>query len=114
MDDTKHRELLRDYTERIPGQSEEADLIRSVHGMLGWSGDLAVLLKCLQQEATRLCELPHPLKFSLIIPLSSTPPRFLNEFILSVRCQSWFGWELILADRFRCHLRLCDDAVYHL
>ena len=36
--------------------------------------------------------------FSLLTPLRNTPPRLLDELILSVRCQSWSRWELILVD----------------
>ena len=83
MGNSEYDELLRDYTTRITGQSEEANLIKSVPWSLGGPGDIATLLKGLQLEASRFCELPDQLRFSLIAPLSNTPPRFLNELILS-------------------------------
>ncbi|MGP0064334.1 MAG: glycosyltransferase family 2 protein [Isosphaeraceae bacterium] len=91
-------ELLREYTGRITGHTDEASLIKSVPWSLGGPGDLSALLKGLQLEAARLCELPHQLTYSLIVPMTNTPPRFLNDLVLSVRCQSWFQWELILID----------------
>ncbi len=98
MSATEYDELLRAYAGRITGPSEEADLIRSGHLMLGWSWNLAALIKSLQLEAARSCELPNPLKFSLVLPLSNTPPGPLHEFLLSVHYQSWFRWEVILID----------------
>ncbi len=98
MGNSDYDELLREYTGRITGQSDEANLIKSVPWSLGTPGDLPTLLKGLQLEAARFCELPRQLTYSIIVPMSNTPPRFLNELILSVRCQSWFNWELILID----------------
>jgi O-antigen biosynthesis protein len=98
MRNSDYEELLREYTGRITGQSDEAKLIGSVPWTLGSPGDPSALLKGLQLEAARFCELPYQLKYSLIVPMSNTPPQFLNDLILSVRCQSWFRWELILID----------------
>ncbi len=98
MGNSEYDELLRDYIGRITGQSGEATLIKSVPWLLGTPGTVPELIKGLQLEASRFCELPHQLKFSLIAPLTHQPHRFLNELILSARCQSWFHWELILAD----------------
>ena len=92
-------ELLRDYAARITGQSDEANLIRAVPWVLGSPGDLAALLAGLRLEAGRLRELPQQITFSLVVPCSShTQLEDLNNLILSVRCQSWFRWELLLAD----------------
>lgn len=98
MGDLDYDELVRDYTQQITGHSDEANLIRSVPWSLGSRVDLATLLRGLKFEASRFCELPDQSKFSLIVPMSNTPPSALNELILSVRCQSWFIWELILID----------------
>jgi GT2 family glycosyltransferase len=98
MGNSDYDELLRDYMARITGQSDEASLIESVPWSLGSPADPAALLKGLQLEASRFCELPHQLKFSLIVPMSNTPPQFLTDLILSVRSQSWFRWELLLID----------------
>ncbi len=98
MGKSEFDQLLDDYTRRITDQSDEAKLIKSVPWLLGIPGELADLFRGLQLEASRFCDLPHQLRFSLIVPMSNTPHRFLNDLILSVRCQSWFRWELILID----------------
>ena len=98
MGNSEFEQLIHDYARRIADQSEEAKLIKSVPWYLGSPLELADLLRGLQLEASRFCELPHQSRFSLIAPLLNTPPRFLNDLILSVRCQSWFRWELILID----------------
>ena len=98
MGNSEYDELLREYTERITGGTGEANLIDSVPWWLGSKAEVAPLLKALQLEASRYCELPRQLKFSLITPLSNSPPQHLDELILSVRAQSWFGWELILVN----------------
>ena len=95
---SEYDELLRDYTSRITGQTDEAGLLASFPWSLGRADDLHALLKGLQLEAARFCEMPHQPIFSLIVPLSDMPPGSLDELILSVRCQSWFRWELILVD----------------
>ncbi len=101
MKNSEYDELLRDYIGRIMAQSDEATLLKSVPWSLGSPPQLPELLKALQLEAFRFCELPHQFKFSLIALLTNKPDRFLNDLILSVRCQSWFGWELILVDAGR-------------
>lgn len=40
----------------------------------------------------------HPVKFSILVPLYNTPPRFLKEMIISVQRQTYSNWELCLAD----------------
>ena len=46
----------------------------------------------------RFAELPRRPVVLAVTPLWNTPPRLLQELILSVRCQSWLRWELILVD----------------
>ncbi|MEY4631433.1 MAG: putative glycosyltransferase EpsH [Pseudomonadota bacterium] len=50
---------------------------------------------------------------SLIVPLFNTPPRLLDELILSIRAQTWPHWELILVDDGSlqtAHLGIADAA----
>jgi O-antigen biosynthesis protein len=98
MDQCEYDELFDKYVELITGPSEEADFIQSVPWWLGMPGVHAFLLKGLALEASRFCEIPARMTFSLIAPLSNPSTRSLNELILSLRCQSYFHWELILVD----------------
>jgi GT2 family glycosyltransferase len=58
--------------------------------------DPDALLSTLRQEAHRLKELPLKPLFSLLAVIHNTAPRHLSDFILSVRCQSYENWELVL------------------
>lgn len=82
-------ELARDYLASTAEELEEAQFLKSIPWIIdaGRRG-LAPLLRGLKFEATRFLELPDQVTFTLITPLWKTPPRLLNELILSVRCQS--------------------------
>ncbi len=41
---------------------------------------------------------PRKIKFSILVPLYNTPLPFLDEMIASVKAQTYFDWELCLAD----------------
>ena len=80
-------------------ETEELRFLRSVPWTLGTHRQgHTYIVEGLRTEVGRLAELPQAPLFSLITPLWNTPPRLLHELILSVRCQSWLHWELILVD----------------
>ena len=60
--------------------------------------DPDALAGVLSKESARFQELVHRPRFSLIAVLRDTLPRHLTELILSVRCQSYQDWELVLVD----------------
>jgi GT2 family glycosyltransferase len=93
------RTLVQDYLATLGGDSEEIRFLRSVPWICGshWQ-DHDDIIKALRGEVLRFAELPEAPRFTLLTPLWNTPPRLLQELILSVRCQSWQRWELILVD----------------
>lgn len=52
------------------------------------------------EEAKRQSEVkfPRKVKFSILMPLYNTPPKFLRQAVDSVRAQTYANWELCLAD----------------
>ena len=106
----RNRDLVSDYLRTLGEEPEELRFLKSVP----WAIDAGYqihswLIKGLRLEASRLAELPRPMHFSLLTPMYNTPPRLLEELILSVRCQSWLRWELLLVDdgsRRRDHLEV--------
>jgi GT2 family glycosyltransferase len=42
--------------------------------------------------------LPHPMRFSVVMPVYNTDPQWLRAAIESVRCQAYPHWELCIAD----------------
>ena len=93
------REAVDAYGAMLLEDSPERRFLESVP----WEIDagpqpLHVLLRALRLEAPRLAELPRRSLFSMVAPLRPGPERWLNELILSARCQSHVGWELILVD----------------
>jgi GT2 family glycosyltransferase len=90
---------VRDYIETILGDTEESQFLRSFPWHSGAHPQTPEQLgRSLVSEASRLVELPDQVSFSLIVPLWNTRPFWLWQLILSVRCQSWFDWELIVVD----------------
>lgn len=88
-----------DYLALLPDQTEESRFLRSIPWVLdAGRQDAEVLIRDLRAEAPRLAAMPHAPVFSLLTPMYNTPPRLLRELILSIRCQSWPHWELILVD----------------
>jgi GT2 family glycosyltransferase len=102
--------LVEDYLARLACESEEVRLLRSVPWIAGTHRqDPDHILAALRAEASWFGERPDGPVFSLITPLWNTPPRLLQELILSVRLQSWPRWELVLVDdgsEQRAHLEL--------
>jgi O-antigen biosynthesis protein len=94
----EYAELVRDYARRITGPSDESRLLESFPWVLGLPCETAPLLEALQLEAPRFGELPRQPCFSVISHLAEAQPQWLDELILSMRCQSYFLWELILVD----------------
>jgi O-antigen biosynthesis protein len=94
----EYDDLVRDYTRRITGPSEESRLVESSVWLLGLPCETAPLLEALRLEASRFGELPRQPGFSLISHLSEAQPRWVHELILSLRCQSYPLWQLILVD----------------
>jgi GT2 family glycosyltransferase len=105
--------LVRNYLATISDEPDELRFLKSVPWTIdAGRQDQAHLLKGLRFEATWLPELPEQVVFSLLTPLWNTPPRLLRELILSVRCQSWLRWELILVDdgsTARDHIPLAEE-----
>jgi GT2 family glycosyltransferase len=94
----EYAELVRDYARRITGPSEESRLLESFPWLLGLPCEAAPLLEALQLEALRFGELPRQPSFSIISHLAEAHPRWVHELIVSMRCQSYPFWELILVD----------------
>lgn len=95
------RELARlseEYRESLAGASPESRLLSAVPWYLGWHSETPCLVRCLQHEVDRFIEAPCPATFSLIAPLFEARRQWLEEFILSLRLQSWLRWELVLID----------------
>ena len=91
--------LLEEYLATLTQESEEVRLLKRIPWIVGTHRQDAVhILEGLRAEASCFAELPEGPLFSLLTPLWNTPPRLLDELILSVRCQSWQRWELILVD----------------
>ena len=87
------------YLASLPLETEEQRFLRSIPWLLDAGGqDPESLSRDLRDEAPRLAALPMKPVFSLLTPMYNTPPRLLRELILSVRCQSWPHWELLLVD----------------
>jgi GT2 family glycosyltransferase len=91
--------LLQEYLATLSQESEEVRFLERVPWIVGTHRQEHVhILEGLRAEASRFAELEEGPFFSLLTPLWNTPPRLLEELILSVRCQSWLRWELILVD----------------
>ncbi len=56
------------------------------------------MVRVLANEAQRFSALPDPIVVTLVATLHGSNPRLLEELILSVRCQSWGCWQLLLVD----------------
>jgi GT2 family glycosyltransferase len=56
------------------------------------------LVTALRQQTDRLSELPRQPRFTLLTMLRDCRLQHLKELILSVRCQSYQNWELVLVD----------------
>ena len=52
----------------------------------------------LLNESARLDSLTCDVTFSIITPMYNTPPRLLEELLVSCKLQTWRRWELILID----------------
>ena len=90
---------INDYLAILPSETEEQRFLRSIPWTLdAGPQDPESLIQSLRQEAQRLVALPKSPVFSLVTPMYNTPIRLLRELILSVRCQSYPHWELILVD----------------
>ena len=80
-----------------PVDTDETSFLRSRPWILdAYLQDADALLSTLRQEAPRLTELPLEPRFSLLAVLHNSPPQHLSDLILSVRCQSYQNWELVL------------------
>ena len=82
-----------------PEDAEETEFLRSMPWILDahpQSGD--PLTRALRYESSRFKELPHQPRFSLLTVLRDTRPQHLSQLILSLRCQSYQNWELLLVD----------------
>lgn len=87
------------YLARLPVETEEQRFLRAIPWLLdAGAQDHESLARDLRDEAPKLAALPRQPVFSLLTPMYNTPPRLLRELILSVRCQSWPHWELLLVD----------------
>ncbi len=96
--------LAQDYVEAIAGGGDEVAFLESIPWVIdAGTQELGPLLRSLRFEATRLAELPDPPCFSLIAPLRCVNSRLIDEMILSVRCQSWTRWELLIVESGESH-----------
>ncbi|CAN5852261.1 hypothetical protein BH23PLA1_BH23PLA1_02350 [soil metagenome] len=106
----QNRDSISDYMQSLGEEPQETRFLKSIPWVIDAGQQVpSWLLKGLKLEAARLAELPRQMHFSLLTPMWNTPPRLLEELILSVRCQSWVRWELLLVDdgsRKRDHLEV--------
>jgi len=87
-------------------------MLRKVPWVLDWSRQTHIEHTIIS-EAARLAPLAHQVKFSFVVPLWNTPPRFLRELLTSIRLQTWPNWEAILVDDSSTqtdHLEVADHA----
>lgn len=92
-------DMVLDYLRSLDEESAELRFLKSIPWVVdAGPQNHSWLVQGLRLEAARLAELPRQVMFSLITPMWNTPPRLLEELILSVRCQSWLRWELLLVD----------------
>ena len=100
----------RSSTGAVQGDPAETKFLRSMPWILdAIEQEPDTLMKSLQFEASRFKELARQPTFSLLAVLRDTKPRHLQELILSVRCQSYESWQLVLVDdgsRSREHLEI--------
>ena len=88
-----------DYTAMITDDTEEKYFLRSTPWILDahpQSPD--PLTNALRYESSRFKELPQQPWFSLLTVLRDTRSQHLSQLILSLRCQSYQNWELLLID----------------
>lgn len=111
MHESRHS-VIADYIGALDGDSEEHGFLQSIPWVIdAGRQDPEHLARGLKFEASRFPELPRQITFSVITPLWNTPPPLLEELILSIRCQSWPRWELILVDDAsteRYHLSIAE------
>ncbi|MEI8024986.1 MAG: glycosyltransferase [Pseudomonadota bacterium] len=55
-------------------------------------------IKALVLDAKQSQEALYKPKFSIITPLYNTPPELLENLLMSLKCQSYLNWEMILRD----------------
>lgn len=78
--------------------AEEAQFLARIPWVIGPDRpNSRALVSTLRAEARAFAQSDGP-RFSLITPMWQTDPALLRETILSVRCQSYPRWELILVD----------------
>ena len=90
---------IQSYLATLADESEEGSFLRSTP----WIIDAVLqspdaLLKAIRFEACRFTEFVRKPRISLLAVLWNTRPEHLNELILSVRCQSYQHWQLVLVD----------------
>ncbi|MFO0958888.1 MAG: glycosyltransferase [Isosphaeraceae bacterium] len=100
-----------EYRARIAGDSEESRFLARIPWILDVGRqDPRELARALAAEANEFAD--RATRFSLLTPLWQTDPGLLRETILSVRCQSYPHWELILVDDAsprRDHLKVARE-----
>jgi len=90
---------IQSYLAMLADESEEGTFLRSTP----WIIDAVLqspdaLLKAIHYEAGRFTEFVRKPRISLLAVLWNTRPEHLRELILSVRCQSYQHWQLVLVD----------------
>ena len=88
-----------DYLDVKDGDTDETEFLRSTPWIIdAHTQDPDGLITSLRQQAGRFLELPYQPKFTLLVDLRDTLAQHLKELILSVRCQTYANWELVLLD----------------
>lgn len=96
---TRDKGSTDDYTIIITGDTEERAFLRSTPWILdAHPQNPDSLSLSLRHESSRLRELPLQPKFSLLTAIRDVNPQHLGQLILSLRCQSYQRWELLLID----------------
>jgi GT2 family glycosyltransferase len=94
-----HHRLECGLAAQIAGGTQEAAFLHSIPWVIDAHPQHPdSLVSVLQRESRRLGQLARQCRFSILAVLRDSWPQHLNELILSVRCQSYANWELLLVD----------------
>ncbi len=106
------KDSIGDYTAMLTDDTEEKRFLRSTPWILdAHPQNPDALTSTLRHESSRFKELPRQPRFSLLTTLRDTRPQHLSQLILSLRCQSYQNWELLLVDdgsKSRKHLEIAQ------
>ena len=95
---TQRNGLIEAFNDVIVGDTDETRFLRSTPWIIDvHPQDPDELVTAMRQQAGRLLELDRQPRFTLLAVIRDTRSQHLKELILSVRCQTYQNWELMLA-----------------